>query len=58
MTIGHAGKNHDSFEPSPIGELAKWTIEERDKGGLRRRRWRPYEGASCRDVASPAAEAA
>lgn len=24
-----------------VGELAKWTVEESDRDGLRRRRWRP-----------------
>jgi hypothetical protein len=28
-----------------VGELAKWTIEERDRSGLQKRRWRPFEDA-------------
>jgi hypothetical protein len=42
LTIRHHGKDHDSFTPLPIGELAKWTYEERDKGGIKLRRWKPF----------------
>ena len=28
-----------------LGELAKWTIEERDRGGLRKVLWKPRENA-------------
>jgi hypothetical protein len=42
LTIRYAGKDHDSFAPRPIGELAQWMIEESDKGGLKRRRWKPF----------------
>ena len=38
-TIRHRGKDYDSFVPRPLSELAQWTIEESDKGGLKRRRW-------------------
>lgn len=27
-----------------LGEAAKWTVEETDKGGLQRRKWRPFGG--------------
>jgi hypothetical protein len=54
MTIRHDGKDYDSFEPRPLGELAKWTIEESDKGGLKRRRWRPFSASRLVDIASPA----
>jgi hypothetical protein len=41
LTIRHADRDFDSFEPRPIGELAQWAIKERDCGGLRRERWCP-----------------
>jgi hypothetical protein len=31
LTIRHNGRDYDSFEPAPIGELAKWTIKERKR---------------------------
>ena len=40
LTMRHAGRDYDSFRPQAIGELAKWTITERDRKGLRRERWR------------------
>jgi hypothetical protein len=59
LTVRHVGKDHDSFVPRPIGELAKWTIVDSDRGGLQRREWRPYAGPQSVDIASPdAAEAA
>jgi hypothetical protein len=40
-----------------VGELAKWTIEERDRGGLRKVLWKPHGMAhSSRDGSPPAAE--
>ena len=27
-----------------LGEAAKWTVQETDKGGLQRRKWRPFGG--------------
>ena len=27
---------------STVGEAAKWTVEETDKGGMQRRKWRPF----------------
>jgi hypothetical protein len=35
LTIRHAGAPHDSFVPIAVGEAAKWTVRERDRGGLR-----------------------
>jgi hypothetical protein len=61
LTIRHHGRDHDSFAPRSIGELAKWTIKERDKGGLSRERWSAFsdqDRAGSSPVASPAAEAA
>ena len=42
MTIRLTGRDYDSFEPRPIGELAKWTVQESDRGGLQRREWVPF----------------
>ena len=53
LTIRHAGSDHDSFVPAPIGELAKSTIEETDKRGLRRRPWRPLPDALRIRLISP-----
>jgi hypothetical protein len=33
---------------STIGEAAKWTITEADRGGLQKRLWHPYEDAHSR----------
>ena len=41
VTFRHDGASHDSFKPMKLGEAAKWTVEERDKKGLRRTRWKP-----------------
>ena len=42
-----------------VGELAKWTVRERDRGGLRRELWEPYEDAhsSIRGVSESAPDA-
>jgi hypothetical protein len=56
LSIHHAGKDYDSFEPAPIGELAKWTIAESDRGGLQRQRWKPFDAARLHDVAPPASD--
>jgi hypothetical protein len=41
LTMRHAGKAYDSFEPLPIGDWAKVTYSESTKGDLRLRRWMP-----------------
>ena len=42
-----------------LGELAKWTIEERDRGGLRKVLWKPRGNAVSSDGgSSPAADEA
>jgi hypothetical protein len=41
LTMRHAGKAYDSFEPLPIGQWAKVTYSESTKGDLRLRRWMP-----------------
>ena len=54
----HAGGVAAAMRAS-VGEAAKWTVEETDRGGLRRREWRPFAaGAGCpptRDEAEPVA---
>ncbi len=45
LTTRAEGRDYDSFIPAPIGELAKWTIVEEDKNGLRRRLWKPHPNA-------------
>ena len=43
LIVRHAGRAFDpTIKPRPIGELAKWCYEERDKGGIKRRRWKPF----------------
>ena len=41
MTARHETSNADSFDPKPIRDFAKWSVTERDKGGIQRRLWRP-----------------
>jgi hypothetical protein len=43
LTLRMHDRAYDSFKPTPIGELAKWTFEERDRDGLRRVRWMPRQ---------------
>ena len=50
MTTRAEGRDYDSFIPAPIGELAKWTITERDRGGLRRELWRSYQDGVSRSA--------
>ena len=38
-----------------VGELAKWTIEERDRGGLRKVLWKPHGMALSSDGGAPPA---
>ena len=42
LTMRLEGKVYDSFQPLPIGEWAKWTYKEREKGGLAVERWMPF----------------
>lgn len=42
LTMRHAGKGFDSFEPLPIGKLATRTYTEGDKSGVRSTRWVPF----------------
>ncbi|HEX6111073.1 MAG TPA: hypothetical protein VFZ10_02120 [Geminicoccaceae bacterium] len=41
LTMRHAGKDYDCFVPLEIGYLAKWSISDSDRGGLKRIRWQP-----------------
>jgi hypothetical protein len=45
LTMRLASSAADSFRPKPIREWAKWTIAERDRGGLQRERWKPLRSA-------------
>jgi hypothetical protein len=43
LRVEHAGRWPDpTIVPQSIGELAEWTFEESDAGGIKRRRWRPF----------------
>jgi hypothetical protein len=53
LTTRHAGSPHDSFIPAPLGRLAKWTVTERDRGGLSVEPWMPYEGPRAAPPARP-----
>jgi hypothetical protein len=41
LTMRHADRPYDSFEPQPISEWAKWTYSEGRKAKLARVRWMP-----------------
>ena len=43
MTTRANGRDYDSWRPQTLSELAKWTINEESKGGLRRRLWQPFQ---------------
>jgi hypothetical protein len=43
LTALHQGSDIVA-QRSTIGEAAEWTIEESDRGGLRRRPWKPHPG--------------
>jgi hypothetical protein len=52
LTIRLASSPADSFRPKP--EWARWTITERERGGLQRTTWRPFADArGSHAVASP-----
>jgi hypothetical protein len=57
VRVQHAGREFDpTVVPRPIGELAKWTIKERDRGGLRKERWQLFDARLSSPVGSPASE--
>jgi hypothetical protein len=41
LTMRHEGSAHDSFQPMPICQWAKWTYKEGEKDALRRTPWMP-----------------
>lgn len=43
LTMRLDGSAFPSFKPMSIAALAKWTIEETDESGLKRRRWVPLD---------------
>ncbi len=45
LTMRHEGSAFDSFDPLPIGEWAKWTFEDGERG-LRKRLWMPFPGGA------------
>jgi hypothetical protein len=47
MTMRLGGRAYDSFVPAPIGERAKWTIEESDQRGPAE--WLPFSGRVAQD---------
>ena len=42
LAVRAENRNYDSFKPITIGEAAKWTVSEENKGGLRLRPWKPH----------------
>ena len=50
LTTRAHDRGYDSFVVAPIGELAKWTITERDRTGLRRELWRSYQDGVSRSA--------
>lgn len=45
LTTRHQGSDIVA-QRSTVGEAAKWTIKERDRGGLRRELWQPHPRAA------------
>lgn len=43
LTMRHAGASYDSWVPTAIGELAKWTVYESRLGHRQRTEWEPFE---------------
>ena len=53
MTTRAEGRDYDSWTPAPIGGLAKCTVVEEDKKGLRRRLWQPHPNTVSRGPVEP-----
>ena len=50
MRVQHAGRPFDpTIVPQTVGEYARWTIAERDRGGLEKQEWRPFLRGSLKD---------
>ena len=39
LTLRGADEHDDRFAPVAIGELARWSVSDSDRGGLKRIRW-------------------
>lgn len=52
LTTRHAGSSIVATR-STVGEASRWTIEESDTRGLRRRPWRPHPGAISGGAEAP-----
>lgn len=51
MRVLHAGRPFDpTIVPQSIGEYARWTIGERERGGLTKLEWRPFQQHSVQDA--------
>lgn len=48
----HAGSDTIAMHGT-LGDLARWTIEERDQGGMRRALWKPREMADSSFAQAP-----
>lgn len=46
VTASHRGSAIVAMRAT-LAEATPWTIEESDRGGLRRRRWKPFQGAAA-----------
>lgn len=55
LTTQHAGSAIVA-QRSTVGEAAKWTVSESDRGGLRRARWQPHPMASRSCAVDPEIE--
>jgi hypothetical protein len=55
MTVRHAGSAIDSWIPTAIGDLAKWTIKEPNQGRIQRVKWQPYPSSQDAPPAYPVA---
>lgn len=42
-----------AWPPQRLGALAKWTVSERDRGGLQRRKWAPFVPGTFKDGREP-----
>ena len=57
LTMRHVSSANDSWVPTRIDELAKWTVKESNRGGLTRRRWQPHPRSTPEGLAKPAGDA-
>jgi hypothetical protein len=52
VTARHAGSAVVAMR-STVGGAARWAVEERDQGGLRKCLWKPFQNAVSSDGGSP-----